>query len=359
MDLHSYFAQIAAGYRHLDGTKTPTQDLIGSASSVLAEHAYGGMVIHSGGGKGGVATFTPWTAWLDPDATESPTRGMYVIYIFSEDLATLTLTVNQGMEKKRADNTDSFLRELLASDAAAIRERLSPADISDWSDPMDLRSKGPRQRAYEAGHICCRRYEMSALPPEDELRADLAEALRIYGAALEVKRNLLLTEPGLISSPSSSTESTSPSLLLGFKPKDAGDYKAQMSGREMIKSRKHERLVADFEEHCRTIGFDTGNPHPIDLAIEREKQGLVIVEAKMVYRSNATDAVRAAVGQLLTYSHFLFVDPTPQPNKLALFSEDVGRAYCDFLDDLEIATVWRGSGQWQGTASAELLGVLG
>ncbi len=78
----------------------------------------------------------------------------------------------------------------------------------------------------------------------------------------------------------------------------------------------------------------------------------------MLYNGNASEAVRAAVGQLFDYRHFFYVVPgLPLPSLLALFSESVGGAYVEFLESLSIASVWRSVGSWAGSSSAVAAGL--
>jgi hypothetical protein len=64
----------------------------------------------------------------------------------------------------------------------------------------------------------------------------------------------------------------------------------------------------------------------------------------MLYDGNATEAVRAAVGQLFAYRNFLYT--ASPPSLLGLFSEPVGSAYVAFLESLSIAAVSRSAGAW-------------
>ncbi|MET9177794.1 hypothetical protein ABZX88_06150 [Kitasatospora aureofaciens] len=75
------------------------------------------------------------------------------------------------------------------------------------------------------------------------------------------------------------------------------------------------------------------------------------MEAKVVYNGNATAAVREAVGQLLSYRHFLHPDP-PAPRLVALFTETVGEGCVAFLESLGIAAVWKTPEGWQGSTMA-------
>jgi hypothetical protein len=79
------------------------------------------------------------------------------------------------------------------------------------------------------------------------------------------------------------------------------------------------------------------------------------VEAKVLYQGNATNAVRAAFGQLFAYRHFLY--QKLQPQLVALFSEPIGDGYVAFLEACGIASVWKESRGWAGSATATSWGI--
>jgi hypothetical protein len=88
----------------------------------------------------------------------------------------------------------------------------------------------------------------------------------------------------------------------------------------------------------------------------RRAAGEILVEAKMVYSHNATQAVRAAVGQLFTYRHLLY--PATKVDLVALFDEQVGNEYVALLDSLGIAVVWRDGRRWASSRLAAQLGLI-
>jgi hypothetical protein len=357
MDLSEFFLNVGANYDRLDGLNTPTQSLLSSAQSLLVEHAPPGIRIIGSGGKG-MATYTPWVGFFNRDETDSPQRGMYVVYLFTEDLERLVLSLNQGMEYLRRDLGDKAARLRLAADAEAIRMALDQIGAVDprWSRGMDLRSKGPRQLAYTSGDIASVTYDTGSLPPESQLRDDLAEMLRIYEDAIHVKQALLLEHPGAISTPSATqttgTGKNAANPLAGFKPKSAEDYRATLLGREITKTRRHEQVVSDFSAHCVRQGFTTTTPHPCDLVVHNSI-GVHLVEVKVVYGQNVTNAVRDVVGQLLAYSYFLF--PAGKPLMAGVFSEPIGVAYEQFLLDLGITSIWWEDGSWRSSTPHSLV----
>ena len=98
-------------------------------------------------------------------------------------------------------------------------------------------------------------------------------------------------------------------------------------------------------------GFEVGtNVHPRDLVL-RSADSDWMVEAKVVYRGNATSAVREAIGQLLTYRHLLYAGQAP-PKLAAVFTEPIGHRYVQLLDELSIASIWKGATAWEGSPLA-------
>lgn len=353
--LGEYLAQVANTYNRFDGLSTPTQVMLKEAHHHLKEHVPPGLEIKGSGGKG-VATHTPWIGFFNPDETDTPQRGIYVVFLFSADLEELVLTLNQGMEYLRKELGDKPARDRLSCDAGAIRTELERigAVADRWDKDMDLRSRGTRQLAYVAGNIASVTYEVGDLPEEERLAADLDEILMIYERAIDVKQNLLLEAPGIISTPSSRKVSgrSAADPLAGFKPKSASDYTASLAGRVLTKSRRHERVVVEFSEHCKAQGFDTTTPHPCDLVVHTGKS-VYLVEVKIVYRGNVTTAVRDAVGQLLAYSYFLF--PDEKPKLVAVFSEAIGSGYEIFLKGLGISAVWWENDKWTSSSISDLV----
>lgn len=265
----------------------------------------------------------------------------------------MTLILLQGITKLDRALGHRDARELLTADAAAIRAALPAVAIAGLDTTVDLATSGFRQLGYSSACVVARRYEIAKLPPEPELREDLARFLAIYQAAIEAKRRLAVTAViTTTASTKSQLDASQDDLLAHFRPKDDSDYVAQLEGRKLVKSRRHERLIAEYGRWAAGRGFAASTlEHPRDLILRKDGAEW-LVEAKVLYGGNATHAVRAALGQLLTYTHFLWPPPAAQPHLLALFSEPIGNAYVDFLDGIGIAVVWKEGGTWRGSTNA-------
>src|SRR6266498_5725010 len=239
MDITDFLVDIATGYDRAAGVSTPTQRLLARASQHLAQHVPGGIVIKGSGGKS-TATLTPWVGFFDPDETLSPQEGVYVVYIFTEDLQSVILSLQQGMENLVKTLGPGKARIRLAADAVAIRESLPPSALMGLDATIHLGSKGFRQRGYEAGSIAAIRYDVSALPSEHDLGRDLRRILNLYQLVVATKRSLLQAQPGSIASPSILQEPGGDPLK-DFKPKSSEDYVTHLTGRTLSKSRRHEQ----------------------------------------------------------------------------------------------------------------------
>src|SRR4029453_14984153 len=106
------------------------------------------------------------------------------------------------------------------------------------------------------------------------------------------------------------------------KPKSSESYVAHLAGRVLTKSRRHEQLIGEYGTWAAARGFRPSTKgDPKELVLRRDDLEW-LVEAKVLYQANATDAVRAALGQLYAYRHFLYEEVEPQ--LVALFSEPIG-----------------------------------
>ncbi len=354
MDLADYLLEVAYNYAPEDGLNTASQTLLRSADQHLTEHVPPGISIKGSGGKG-TTTFTPWVGFFDPDETESPENGIYVVYLFAADLASVALTLNQGITRLTKELGPAEARTRLALDAEHIRESMPPGSLRDLDFAIGLGSTGFRQRAYEAGNIIATTYSVDSLPDEAILRTHLARFLNLYELAVETKRALLIAEPGSVSTGSRPTlGQLSDNPLRSFKPKNDSDYITRLSGRTLIKSRRHETLVRQFGEAIAQLRWAPSTEHPIDLVLRRDGQRC-LVEAKVIRGGNATEAVRSALGQLFTYRHFL---GQPEDGLVALFTEGIGGAYVDFLERCGIASVWPEGTVWRGSRTAVANGIV-
>lgn len=186
MDLRDFLSKVAAEYDRLAPMDAPTQVLLKAADDHLHHLVPPKYQIRGSGGVGN-ATSTPWVGIFDPKETTSPQHGVYVVYIFSADLKSVTLTLNQGIDELR-DMGRAAARQELKARAETIRSRLPREMLTDLSAEIDLAVPPgvykENQASYEAANIAAKRYDCAHLPMEADLRADLTMFLDLYQRAI-------------------------------------------------------------------------------------------------------------------------------------------------------------------------------
>src|SRR5207245_2668539 len=136
-------------YNRHESFSSPGQKLLRDATSYLS-HLAPDLKVVSGGGKG-YPTYTPWLAFLNTQATSSPQNGVYLVYIFSADLSSVTLTLNQGVTDVAEAIGWQLACARLAQDASRLRGLFSSDEVAGLSTDLDLGVDAKRQEAYQAG----------------------------------------------------------------------------------------------------------------------------------------------------------------------------------------------------------------
>ncbi|WP_449349593.1 MrcB family domain-containing protein [Streptomyces shaanxiensis] len=354
MTLREYLHEVASTYDRTTGTGSSAAKLLRSAPSVLEGYVPASYLIKGSAGNGAGA-FCPWVSFFDPDETTTATRGMYLVYLFAEDMKTVSLSLNQGVTELRETFGARDAEKRLRGEAAAIREAFHSDVAKTLEDVIDLGGRAGLPRAYEAGNILARIYAVESLPDEMALRADLRRMIQLYQDALVLREDLRSTTRDLITT-IKPKESGSEDPLLYFAPKSDGEYVQKITAREIKKSRKHETLVKRYGAFLSAAGFTAGtNVHPRDLVARRDGDEWLI-EAKVVRRGNVSHAVREAIGQLATYA-FLLYPAEGQPHRMALFTEPIGHVYVRLLSHQGIASVWPTENGWAGSPDAVSAGL--
>jgi hypothetical protein len=125
MSLGQYLRDIADGYSR-SSIHSVGHGLLAQAGDRLTPLLPAGLKVEGSGGKG-VATFTPWIGIFDPDETDNPQEGIYVVYIYASSLDRVVLTLNQGVTRLRQKFGDAEARRRLSADAEAVRDGLGHA----------------------------------------------------------------------------------------------------------------------------------------------------------------------------------------------------------------------------------------
>jgi hypothetical protein len=353
VQLNQYLTEIAESYSAALSLKSPAQILLRGARTHLDYLVPGGYLVIGSGGKG-TPTYTPWIGFFDPDETSSPEEGLYVCYLFARDLTTVSATIMQGITRLTKSLGRRLARQRLALDSAALREEIAH-QTDGLSTTLDLKDDGFRQLAYQAGCIIAKTYPLLALPAPETLETDAARFLHLHQLAIRAKRQLLLTRPGVISTPSPvlPEDEWGPP---GFKPKNDADYVATITGGAFRRTRRHERLVKEYGTWLHEHDFAVSTPHPRDLVARRDDKEHLI-EVKVIRGGRVQEEVRAAMAQLYTYRYFLYPGSSDL-RMVALFSESIGSAFVSFLDTYGIIAVWKDRTRWIGSPASRAIGLV-
>ena len=135
----------------------------------------------SGSVGAGVWAYVPWIGIFDKSITTSATKGIYIVYLLSEDSKRLYLTFNQGCtEIKNKVKSTAETKRVMQQNAEEIRSYTNPHGFIAKNDIHlgdHLTSLG---KFYEIGTIYYKQYDADAIPSEEELRQDLSDMMDIY-----------------------------------------------------------------------------------------------------------------------------------------------------------------------------------
>ncbi|MFC9744367.1 MrcB family domain-containing protein [Streptomyces niveus] len=370
MGIRDLLLEVARTYDASEGTRSEVvgQRVLREVASRTDLPLPSGLFAEGHGGQTSAAA-TPWIGVFDPEINSSAVKGVYLAYIFSADLQTVSLTLQQGITHLEYRLGKGKARqEHLRRKAARLRRAAAIQRRNGWVDEPELRHEAARPKAYEAASVIARMYDVADLPEEASLESDLvyaADALKRTSTADRLWWFEDAESQLEVSYPSNDHVLSENDPLAGFQPKDSSDYIANIAAKQQIKRRRHEALIADFGIHIASRGFTptTRLMHPRDLVLrrqndERSAEDEWLVEVKVVRDGNPTEAVRQAVGQLFEYSHFLYRERgRPEPHLIGLFTEDVG-VYSSYLEQRGIASMWQTSRGWGGSFSAKGWGMF-
>ena len=139
-------------------------------------------------GKGNWAS-VPWISMLDPRATDTTQKGVYIVYLFRGDMSGLYATLNQGVTELKELSAEAQAEELTRR-AEAIRERVPELIAAGFAldNKIELRSATPLGAKYEPSTIAHKFYAVDGIPDPDELAADLHALLEAYETYLDGKK---------------------------------------------------------------------------------------------------------------------------------------------------------------------------
>jgi len=130
-------------------------------------------------GQGNWAT-VPWICIFDRSITTTATKGVYIVYLLSQDGKSLYLTFNQGCTDIRRAHTKRDTIEIMRQKASEIRASIDSRGFR--KDEAISLGSGLTELAelYQKGAIFYKEYRKDLIPSESELRTDLSNMMQIY-----------------------------------------------------------------------------------------------------------------------------------------------------------------------------------
>lgn len=120
----------------------------------------------------------PWLAIMNKDITTSTQRGYYIVYLFSEDMEQLYLTLAQGVTETSKEEMQKIKEE--------IREQIHMSPKVKKDDEIFL-GTSPKAKGYANSTAAYIAYDANKMPSEKELGEDLEEMLRYYEGFIAYK----------------------------------------------------------------------------------------------------------------------------------------------------------------------------
>jgi len=204
---------------------------------------FDGISLVGSPGQGQWTNF-PWIAVINKNQTTGPQDGIYVVYLYSEDMKRLYLTLNQGVTKPIERYGTKKAISILKNRAQGIRVKFDEISEFNSDDNISISDHG-NGKYYEDGMIFYKEYDPLKLPSEAELVADLEYITNFYNSYL-FEVNILTSETEFIKEYKNNVEEGRRVLTSHYiLERDA----------KLVKDFKEKRLRETGELRCEACGF--------------------------------------------------------------------------------------------------------
>ncbi|MGB9803288.1 McrB family protein [Desulfofundulus sp.] len=155
--------------------------MVEKVQSISCVSTYDGIIVEGSIGKGTWAKI-PWLALMDSRITDTTQKGIYVVYLFSEDMSKLYLTLNQGVTEIAKNLGTVEARRSLRDKAREIgaRRDLRALDGFRIGNDINLATVSSLGQLYVEGTIAYKEYHAKELPDDNLLEKDLCSLLSVY-----------------------------------------------------------------------------------------------------------------------------------------------------------------------------------
>lgn len=148
------------------------------------------LIVQGSVGKGNWAII-PWIAIMNEQITTSTQYGEYLVYLFAEDMSSVYLSFAQGVTEPMKQGKKSAY-QYLRKKVAEIRD-LIPLEGAQKDKEIYLTASGLGD-AYQESTIAYYKYTKEALPPDEQLLADLKSMIDNYNLYSEKRQVAVATE---------------------------------------------------------------------------------------------------------------------------------------------------------------------
>ncbi len=120
----------------------------------------------------------PWVALMNRKSTTSIQSGVYIVYLFSNDMRRLYLTLIQGVTELKNELGTKEAKQKLVESSEEIRKKVGVnATIASQNIKLEGGSLGD---LYEVGSIGAFEYNVESIPDDEKLIEDLKKMVEYY-----------------------------------------------------------------------------------------------------------------------------------------------------------------------------------
>jgi hypothetical protein len=352
------------GYNKKQGQQQPAQKALRAIKGQLLEYIPTGYRVRVSGSAVNIPEI-PWISILNPELTTTTKAGLYIVYLYSADLKTLYLSMNQGYTRHKeaaealgikGKNVITRALKTLKSETKDLTRELKingPID-SRTINSIDLKSTGELPQGYESGHITGFKYSLNNMPSENQLNLDLDFMFTIYDAVREINDSLRNNTKAERITLSRDVKEKSNSVTIKsedqgfFEPRTRDEYVASFTKSSYSVSPLHEALINDFAQFVKTKNWEPKNKkiQNRDLILQDKSGYEILIEAKSVGKSQEL-VVRQAIGQLFAY-RYVYYQGKDIP-LIALFNREINEIWQGLLASLNIYCIYSKNNKWHGT----------
>jgi hypothetical protein len=351
-------------YNKKQGQQQPAQKALRIIKGQMLEYIPTGYRVRVSGSAVNIPEI-PWISILNPELTTTTKAGLYIVYLYSADLKTLYLSMNQGYTRHKEVAKESGFKGKNAIERALKTLKSETKDLAralkidgpinlKTINSIDLKSIGELPQGYESGHITGFKYLLNSMPNENQLNTDLDFMFTIYDAVKEINDGLRnSTKVDRITLSRDVKEKSNlvaiPSNDHGFfEPRTRDEYVASFTKSSYTVSPLHEALINDFAEYVKKKDWKPLNKkiQNRDMILQDESGYEILIEAKSVGKSQEL-VVRQAIGQLFAY-RYVYYQGKDIP-LIALFNREINEIWQGLLASLNIYCVFSKNNEWHGT----------